>query len=224
MASEITSSLRKCSSSSTPASDRIPYFAWKREHLVSPHLLLSLLDLLLKLQYHPTSMKKASGVVLDKPRKPFYGSPSSFKVISLLQTVSKALEKIVTTRLSLAAKSLMLLHHNQSSSLPVLCAFNVVFSLVNTIRTRQRTGLNVTAMFLGLMEGLDNVNISMPFPSLKPAVVPLYMVAWITSFLSYTMGHRLSQGALNSFSPFPVSPPQRSLNSPLLFIIFVGSL
>jgi len=72
-------------------------------------------------------MKKASGVVLHKPRKPFNGSPSSFKVIGLLQTVSKALERIGTTRLSLAAKSLKLLHHHQSGSLPALCAFDAVF-------------------------------------------------------------------------------------------------
>ena len=150
MASVITSSLRKCSSSFTPGPDTIPYSVCKREHLISPHLLPSLLDLLLKFGYHPPSMKKASGAVLDKPDKPFYGSQSSFKVIGVLQPVSKAHERMVTSRLALPAKSLKRLHHSPAGSLPALYAFDAVFGLVDTIRTLQRTCLKVTSVFLGL--------------------------------------------------------------------------
>ena len=81
-------------------------------HLVSPYLLMDLLNPLLKFGYHPTSMKKADGVVLDKPVKPSYYSPSSLRVIFLLQTVSTILERIVAYHLALAARSRKLPHQN----------------------------------------------------------------------------------------------------------------
>jgi len=37
-------------------------------------------------------MKKANGIVLDKPGKPDYCTPASFHIIVLLETVSKILE------------------------------------------------------------------------------------------------------------------------------------
>jgi len=57
-------------------------------------------------------MKKANGVVLDKPVKPSYYSPSSLRVIFLLQTVSTILERIVAYHLALAARSRKLPHQN----------------------------------------------------------------------------------------------------------------
>ena len=109
---EITAALRKCSFSSAPGPDTIPYSVWKRVHLTAPQLLRDLLGPLLNLSYHPVSMKKANGIVLDKPGKPSYDSPASFRVIVLLQTISKILERVVASRLSLTARTLKLVHSN----------------------------------------------------------------------------------------------------------------
>src|SRR5207302_266411 len=104
--SEITTVLRKCSPSSAPGPDSIPYSVWKVVHLTAPHLLTDLLGPPLKFGYHPALLKKANGVVLDKPGKPSYDSPSAFRIIVLLQTVSKILERIVACRLAEEARAL----------------------------------------------------------------------------------------------------------------------
>jgi len=78
-----------------------------------PRLQTDILDAPLKFGYHPVSMKKANSIVLDKPGKTSHDSPSSFRVIVLLHTVSKILERVVASRLSLIARSLNLVHHNQ---------------------------------------------------------------------------------------------------------------
>jgi len=49
---EIMAALRKCSSSSAPGPDTIPYSVWKRVHLTAPRLLTDLLGPLLKFGYH----------------------------------------------------------------------------------------------------------------------------------------------------------------------------
>jgi len=51
-------------------------------------------------------MKKANGFVLDKPGKRDYRTPSSLRIIVLLETVSQILERLSALRLASAARSL----------------------------------------------------------------------------------------------------------------------
>jgi len=81
----------------------MPYSVWKSVHRIKPSLLPSLLDPLLAHGFHPPSLKKALGIILDKPGKSSYDSPSSFRVIVLLRTLSKILERVVASRLSAQA-------------------------------------------------------------------------------------------------------------------------
>jgi len=62
--------------------------------------------------YRPPSLKTANGVVLDKPGKASYDYPAYFRIIVLLKTISKILERIMTVRLSAIARYKGLLHHN----------------------------------------------------------------------------------------------------------------
>jgi len=152
-------------------------------------------------------MKKANSIVLDKPGKPSYDSPASFRVIVLLQTVSKILERIVASRLSLVARSLKLVHHNQCGSLPALSSFNTALSLVDTVRTLQPPGLKVSTLFLDIKGGFDNVNASILYSSVNKAGVLHYMVVWIGSFLSQRTCRLVFQGSPKTFSPVQVGTP-----------------
>jgi len=169
-------------------------------------------------------MKKANGIVLDKPSNPSYDSPASFRVIVLLQTVSKLLERVLASRLSLTARTLELVHSNLCGSLPALSSFEAAISLADTVRTLQRPGLRVSTLFLDIKGAFDNVNGSTLCSSLKKAGVPHYMVTWISSFLSQRTCRLLFQGSPKSFSPVQVGTPQGSPISPLLFVIYVASL
>jgi len=91
---------------------------WKSVHRLKPSLLSSLLDPLLAHGFHPPSLKKALDIVLDKPGKPSYDSPSSSRVIVLLRTLSKILERVVASRLSAQGTICSLIHPLQCGSLP----------------------------------------------------------------------------------------------------------
>src|SRR5207302_5654235 len=92
---EIQRALSKLSNSSAPGPDQIPYGVWKRGHNINPDILISLLNPLILYGFHPLSLKKANGVVLSKPDKPDCSSPPSLRIIVLLETVSKILERII---------------------------------------------------------------------------------------------------------------------------------
>ena len=117
---ETADALAKSSSSAAPGPDTISYGMWKKVHKSCPSLLTGLIGPLLQYGHHPSSLKRANGAVLDKPGKASYDSPASFRVIVLLETLSKIVERVTASCLSLLARSCGLLHPHQTGSLPGL--------------------------------------------------------------------------------------------------------
>jgi len=174
--------------------------------------------------YHPPSLTTANGVVLDKPGKASYDSPASFRIIVLLKTISKILERIMTVRLSAIARSKGLLHQNQCGSLTGLSSSDACLTLTQEVRTLQRPRLKVSTVFLDIKAGFDNVNASTLRARLLASHVPSYMVDWVSSFLSERTCTLLFQGSLNLSSPVSVGTPLGSPISPLLFLLYVSPL
>ena len=85
---------------------------WKKVHRDLPNLLPTLLSPLVERGHHPSSLKAAEGVVLDKPGKASYDSPASYRVIVLLETLSKILERLIANRLALQAREIGMIHPN----------------------------------------------------------------------------------------------------------------
>ena len=154
----IAAALAKSSPSSAAGPDGVPYSVWKKVNAVNPSLLLDLLAPLVAFGYHPTTLKHASGVVLDKPGKPSYDTPSSFRIIVLLKTISKILERILTVRLTGLARQAGLLRPKQCCALPGLSTSDAVATLTHEVRTLQRPFLKVSTLFLDIKAGFDNVN------------------------------------------------------------------
>ena len=112
-----------CSPTSAPDPDTIPYSVWKSVHDFTPSIRMLLLSPLLCFGHHLVSLKNATGVVIDKPEKPSYNS-LSFRIILLIQTVSKILERVMATPLSALARFVGHLHPNPCGSPPSLSLFN----------------------------------------------------------------------------------------------------
>src|SRR5207253_10794828 len=94
------------------------------------------------------------------PGKPDYSSPSSFRIIVLLETVSKILERIIANRLSLLARLVGLIHPNQGGPLPGLSTFDACASLSHEVRALQRANYKASTLFLDIKGGFDNVSSS----------------------------------------------------------------
>ena len=173
---EIRQPLSKSSPSTAPGPDGVPYSIWEKVNLINPTIILELLSPLVAFGYHSPSLKSANGVVLDKPGKASYDSPPSFRIIVLLKTISKILERVMTVRLSALARSKGLLHHNQCGSLPGLRSCDACLTLTHEVKTLQRPRLKVSTLFLDIKAGFDNVNASTLRARFLPSQVPSYMV------------------------------------------------
>ena len=155
---EISSALSKSSSSAAPGPDTISYNIWKKVHRSCPALLTNLICPLLQYGHHPCSLIKANGAVLDKLGKASYDSPASFRVIVLLDTLSKIVERITASRLSLLTRSCALLHSHQTGSLPGLSTFDTTATLAHKVCLFQRLDLKVFSLCLDIKGGFDNVD------------------------------------------------------------------
>jgi len=221
---EVTRALARSSPSSAPGPDMTPNSVWKRVHRVAPHLIHELLAPLVTYGSHHLTLKRADGIVLDKPGKPSYDSPSSFRVIVLLQTFSKILERIMNSRLSCVARATGLLNPHQCGSLAGLSASDAVTTLTHEVRTLQMAGRTVSTLFLDIKGGFDNVNPYSLCGILRAKGVNPYLVSWTRSFLSGRSCRLLYQGSPRVFAPVSVGTPQGSPVSPLLFVIYVSRL
>jgi len=220
----VSSVLRKSSNTSAHGPSGIPYPIWKRVDKANERLLPSLFTPLLTPRYYPQALKKANGIVLDKPGKPDYRTPSSFRIIVLLKTVSKILERLSALQRAAAACSLGLLHPNQCRSLAGLGCFDAVATLSHEVRLLQAASLKVSTLFLDVKGGFDNVCGNKLAGMLTKEGVSTYLVAWIKSFLSKRQCRLIFQGAPKVFCPVAVGIPQGSPISPLLFVLYIASL
>ena len=196
---EVSSALQKSTTTSAPRPSGIPYSIWKQVHKANERLLPSLFTPLLPHGYHPIAMKKAKGIVEDKPGKPDYRTPASFRIIVLLETVSKLLERLSALRLPSADRSLGLLHPNQCGSLAGLGCFDAVTTLTHEVRLLQAASFEVSTLFLDVNGGFDNVCANKLAMILTRGGVSAYLVAWIKSFLSKRHCRLLFQGAPKDF-------------------------
>jgi len=221
---EVSSALRKSSHRSAPGPSGIPYSIWKQVHKANERLLPSLFTPLLTHGYHPIAMKKANGILLDKPGKPDYSAPASFRIIVLLETVSTILERLSALRLASAARSLGLLHPNQCGSLAGLGCFDAVATLIHKVRLLQDASFEVSTLFLDVKGGFDNLCANKLAMILTRGGVSAYLVAWIKSFLSKRQCRLIFQGAPKVFCPVAVGTPQGSPISLLPFVLYIASL
>ena len=208
--------------SSAPSPDMTPNSVWKRIQRVAPHLIHDLLAQLVAHGFNPPALKMADGIVLDKPGNPSYDSPSSFRVIVLLQPFSKIRERIMNLRLSFAACLAVLINPNQCGSLAGLSASDPTSTLTHEIRTPQMAGNKVSTLFLDIKDGFDNLNPSTLCSMLKANAVNPYLVSWTRSFLTGRTCRLRCQGSPKVFAPVLVGTPQGSPVSPLLFVIYVS--
>ena len=221
---EIAAALAKSSPSSAPGPDGVPYSVSKKVNTTNPSHLLDRLDPLVAFGHHPTTLKHANRVVLDKPGKPSYDTPASFRIIVLLKTISKILECILTVRLTSLARQAGLLHPNQCCSLPGLSTSDAVATLTDEVRTLQRPLLKVSTLFHDIKAGFDNVNTTRLRALLLSKNIPSYMVDWVSSFLTGRKCTLVFQGAPGISAPVSVGTPQGSPLSPLLLLIYVAPL
>jgi hypothetical protein len=98
---EVRVTLTACAKSSAPGPDHI---TWSHLKLILADIgtcdkVVNLANACFKHGHWPTFFKESSSVIIPKPGKPLYSAPKAFRLIVLLNTMGKLIEKCVSNRI-----------------------------------------------------------------------------------------------------------------------------
>ena len=218
-----------------PAADKAPGISGVPNrllrHVVSPMALsiTKLFQACFDLGYHPEHFKKANTIVLKKPNKPDYSEPKAYRPIALLDTLGKALETVISGRLTALAEKYNLLPQQQMGARKgrsVETALETITDAVHTVWSCGGSKRSTVASLLSLdvAGAFDNVSHERLLHNLRERRVPEEIVRWTASFLtdratSITLGGRTSP-----IKDVATGIPQGSPISPVLFLFFNAPL
>src|SRR3978361_619486 len=157
-------------------------------------------------------------------RKSDYNTPASYRIICLLQTLSKILEKLVADKLYILGPNLGLFNKYQCGSLPSISTTDAVLSLKYEIVASQKAGMKASTLLLDIKGGFDNILPKLLTNKLATQGVPRHIVRWILSFLSDRSISLIFPGSPSKFIPVQTGALQGSPLSPILFVIYVSDL
>lgn len=84
--------------------------------------------------YHPKEWKKVRGILLEKREKRDLTLVKSYRVISLLNCISKILEKVIVEQLSQLSEYFLKLHLGQMGARKKRYTINIVTLLVYKVQ------------------------------------------------------------------------------------------
>jgi hypothetical protein len=113
--------------------------------------------------YYPNKWKEGIGIILLKPNKEDYTVPKAYRIIALLNCLSKVLEKIFTTRLGYLANTTDLLYYSQIGGRKQRSAIDAALLLLNEIQAQKearnfKSTTITSVLFLDIKGAFDYVS------------------------------------------------------------------
>ncbi|KAL2889564.1 RNA-directed DNA polymerase from mobile element jockey [Ceratocystis lukuohia] len=188
------------------------------------NLITDLFNGCLRRGIHPTCFKEAKLIALPKPGKRDRSDPKSYRLISLLPTLGKALERAIAKRLTHEAMLKGLFCGNYACALPKRAASDLTLALVNEIKENMERGELTSILSFDIRGAFDGILPNRMVRRLQGQGWPGHVCKWVQSFLE----SRTSQITLDDTTEPPGntsgSLPQGSPISPILYMLFMAPL
>lgn len=222
---EVEQAIFSASSLKAPGVDRMPALVWQKTWSVTKHPIIQLFNESMRQGKLPEGWKVAKIIPLRKPQKGNYLDPEAFRPISLLPTLSKALESLVAQRISYLAETHGLLPDNHFGARKRRSSIDALLVLQEKIFQAWRDKKVLSLVTFDVKGAFNGVARDVLLERLRRRQIPEALVKWIDDFMKNRQatitvnGSSTRQAALHN-----AGLPQGSPLSPILYIFFNADL
>jgi ribonuclease HI len=223
VASELQEAIQGTSNTSAPGSSGIGYKQIKCIAQVDAERLLMLYNASVELGHVPERWKAEKLVAVPKPRKTDMSSPKSYRPISLIETLSKVLEKMMATRLQLDCATHGLLPNNQFGGLRHVGTSDAGLALVHDVEAAWAKGETCVAIAADIQQFFPSVQHERLLHTVTLHGHSPEVRFWLRSFLSHrTYSFQIGAHATPTRNFNGRGVPQGSPLLPILAAIYIA--
>ncbi|KAE8258688.1 hypothetical protein A4X13_0g1519, partial [Tilletia indica] len=206
--------------------DEIPFRALRAAWPILEERLFIFFAEALKVGWHPRPFRRATLVVLPKAGKRDLSKPRSYRLIALLPTLGKVLEKVVAARLAELGSRHGWIAAEQFGSVPGRSTSDAALTMVHDVEAgwTHAKPLITSALTFDVRGAYDSVHFILLICHLYEQGVPLHLLRWILSFLLERQASMRLDGEEGEMDEVNAGIPQGSPVSPILFILFAAPL
>src|SRR5216117_97176 len=178
---------------------------------------------LISYDYHSICWREAIGAILKKPNRKA-SLHKSYRVISLLNSMTKTAEKIIASRLAYLANTTNIVNFDQISSRKQISAIDAVMSLVHDIQLAKNENKIISVLFMNVKRAYDHVSCNQLLKICKNLDLSRSLCSWIECFMNNRYVQLAFDESKQEKTRVEIEISQKSSISSILFLIYIRDI
>ena len=218
---ELENVLSTLNKKSSPGIDEVPYLYYINSPDSAKEFLLKILNKSWETGEIPVNWKQALVKPILKPSKD-KNDPNSYRPISLTNTISKIMEKMITNRLKWFLEKNKSLNKNQSGFRKNCSTNDPIIRLKYEAEHALSSGNLTVAVLIDFSRAFDLLWVDGMLLKLMQLNIEGNMLRWIKNFLTERQNQVMIDEDLSDVYQLENGTPQGSSISPILFLIMIN--